>query len=136
MSGNWRALIAKAVCCQDEEDRVEILAEAFERCPPLFLSQLTKTFENLKEEDQSRNVSFNRLSRLMETHSRGGSATVFLKRDDKTVGPFEMGKVIEGIKNNQLKEEDLIADSENGPWIKIKESPLGKPSPTKPASLN
>ena len=136
MSGNWRALIAKAVRSQDIEDKGEILAEAFKRCPPLFLSQLRKAFENLEDEDQSTSAPFNRLRQLMETHSQGGDAAIFLKRDNKTVGPFDIGKVIEEIKSDQLKEEDLIAESKDGPWIKIKESPLGQSSPVKPASLD
>ena len=136
MSGNWRALIAKAVRSRDLEDKKEILDEAFKRCPPLFLSQLRKTFENLEDADKSTSAPFDRLTQLLKTHSQGGDATVFLKRGDKTVGPFDIGKVIEGIKSDQLKEEDLVAESEDGPWITIKESPLGQSASVKSLSID
>lgn len=43
----------------------------------------------------------------------------FIKRVDKTHGPFSTEQIKSGLKSDKLKNSDLISEGKDGPWMKV-----------------
>jgi len=64
----------------------------------------------------------------------------FLRRRNKTLGPFDLAKVKKGIAAGQILSSDSIATSANGPWqlvsdVSALQGPVGQPGAGGPSTV-
>lgn len=126
-SGHWRSLFARSFLSTTDDESQAFFAEALARCPPLFKDEINASMRPSREAEVEEAVKppepvvdgdavITELKSLIEKHANKDSPCLFLKRDEKIVGPLSVKEVRSAVEGGYLKSGDMIASSELGPW--------------------
>ena len=124
--GNFISTLAVLYACAGspqlnfyfDESRAERIEELIERAVP----NNYKADANGVDEFIDENTLINKIIVLLNAES--DSECLFLQRDERVVGPFNITRIKGWIDNETLKGNDLISVSEKGAWVMISDSPL------------